>query len=174
MPEREIRSAGSIRYAAYGSNLHPLRLAERLPSARFIGPGFLARRSLHFHKRSLDGSGKCSISSGGSGVHVAVYEISLDDKHRLGGIEGVGLGYSDEIVDVPGFSDCATYIGQPAHIETGLPPYDWYRELVMLGCRYHGFPDEYIRDVCVVDAVSDPDKERNALNWRLVERLRSI
>ena len=173
MPEREIRSSGRIRYAAYGSNLHPLRLGERLPTARCIGVGFLADHSLHFHKRSLDGSGKCSIAAGGSGVHVAVYEISHDDKRRLDDIEGIGRGYSDETIDVPGYSDCATYIGQPTHIEEGLPPYDWYRELVRLGCRYHGFPDDYTRDISVIDAVIDPDEERRVQNWRLVERLLS-
>ena len=173
MPEREFRSASSILYAAYGSNLHPIRIGERLPSARFIGTGFLADQSLHFHKRSLDGSGKCSIVAVGSGVHVAVYEISRSDKHRLDAIEGVGRGYSTEIIDVPGYSDCATYIGQPTHIEEGLPPYDWYRELVWLGCRYHGFPEDYMRDIGDIDAVIDPDEQRRAKNWRLVDKLRS-
>ena len=50
-----------IHYLAYGSNLHPLRLTLRVPSARVIGvvemPGYM----LEFHKRSIDGSGKCLI-----------------------------------------------------------------------------------------------------------------
>lgn len=30
-------TAATIRYAAYGSNLHPLRLAARITSARLLG-----------------------------------------------------------------------------------------------------------------------------------------
>ena len=107
-------------------------------------------------------------------MHVAVYEISLDDKRRLDGIEGVDRGYSDKIVDVPGYSACATYIGQPTHIEAGLRPYDWYRELVMLGCRYHGFPDDYMDRIAMFATQTDPDAERHRQNWQLIERARSF
>ena len=160
-----------IRYAAYGSNLHPVRLTERLPSARLLGAGRLPAFSLSFEKRSLDGSGKCTISPGGGGVYVAVYEISLADKQQLDMIEGVGKGYACITVDVPGFNHCTTYIAEDSHRDPAARPYDWYRELVLLGCRYHGFPAEYIRHVGEVDADCDGNLERRADNHRLLMRM---
>jgi hypothetical protein len=161
-----------VRYAAYGSNLHPVRLTDRLPSARLVGPGFLPGHSLEFHKRSLDESGKCTIAAGGEGVYVAIYDVSEDDKRRLDAIEGVGRGYSDDVVDVPGFSACSTYVAEPAYVEPGLRPYDWYRELVLLGCRFHGFSDDYIARIAAIASVSDPDASRQAGNRKLIERMR--
>lgn len=84
-------------YAAYGSNLHPLRLRERVASARLIGTHFLADWSLRFHKRSRDKSAKCNIDAGGSGIYVAVSDISVADMRTLDGIEGLGSGYSEAI-----------------------------------------------------------------------------
>ena len=49
-------------YLAYGSNLHPVRLTERVPSARFLGLTSLFGYQLRFHKRhEPDGSGKCNM-----------------------------------------------------------------------------------------------------------------
>ena len=163
----------SVLYAAYGSNLHPIRLSERLSSARLKGTGFLPGMSVGFHKRSVDGSGKCTIDEGGDGVYVAVYEISTDDKKRLDAIEGVGQGYTDETVDVPGFSACMTYVGEPGYIDRSSVPYLWYRELVVLGCRYHGFPRHYIERLEATDVLADPDPERRAKNSELIERIRN-
>ena len=161
-----------IRYAAYGSNLHPVRLTERLPAARFKGPAFLPGYALSFTKRSEDGSGKCTIGLGGDGVHLAVYEISARDKERLDEIEGVGAGYEAIDVDVPGIGTCATYIAASSHVDPDLCPYDWYRELVLLGCRYHGFPDEYVRRIAALAFAADGDVARSELNHGLVRRIR--
>jgi gamma-glutamylcyclotransferase len=63
-----------VHYLAYGSNLHPLRLTLRVPSARVIGvvemPGYM----LEFHKRSIDGSGKCLIYTE-QGEHHKMYGV---------------------------------------------------------------------------------------------------
>jgi len=162
----------SIRYAAYGSNLHPLRLMERIRSARLLGSGFIAGHGLHFNKKSVDKSGKCSIAEAGPGVYVAVYEMSADDKSTLDGIEGVGCGYSDEVIDVPGFSACATYIVEDSYLDNIQMPYDWYRELVLLGCRHQRFPEEYVDRIIAIETKADPDSARNAKNWQLIERIR--
>ena len=161
----------NVRYAAYGSNLHPVRLTERLSSAQLVGPAFVPGRTLEFHKRSIDGSAKCTIVEGGEGVHVAVYDISIDDKHRLDEIEGVGRGYSDETIDVPGFGLCATYVAEPTHVVTDLGPYRWYQALVVQGCRFHGFPASYIARIAGVASVEDPDDARRVTNDALVARL---
>ena len=160
-----------IRYAAYGSNLHPVRLGDRLPTSRLIGPGWLPGYSLSFAKRSVDGSGKCTIERGGDGVYVAVYEISQRDKERLDEIEGVGCGYATLEVDIPGFSLSESYIAEPSHTVPDARPYDWYRELVLLGCRYHGFPEQYIGRIEGHAADYDPDAVRREVNRQLINRM---
>lgn len=158
-------------YAAYGSNLHPARLAERLPSARLLGTGQLQDWSLRFHKRSRDASGKCNIVPGREGACFAIFDISRDDKSVLDRIEGVGSGYAAASLIIPPFGECATYIAEASHVDDALRPYDWYRQLVLAGANYHGFPDDYIARIERVQAVGDPDAERGASQWALAGKI---
>ncbi len=162
-----------MKYAAYGSNLHPLRLTERTPSAQLIDAGFLPNWSLSFHKRSKDESGKCSIVAGDTGVHFAVFELSAADKLTLDSIEGVGVGYSETLLRIPGFGDCLSYIAEESHVDDSLQPYDWYKELVLEGMRFHGFPEHYLKTIDSIQALRDPDPERRARNWKTVELVRA-
>ncbi len=157
-----------LRYAAYGSNLHPARLRARVPSARLLGIGHLPNQSLCFHKKGKDGSGKCSIRKSGAGVHVAVYEIRSNDKPRLDRVEHAGIGYAVEDLEVQDFGECFTYRATEAHIVEGLAPYCWYREMVLRGFEVHGFPQPYIDVVRSVPGVSDPDSERRRKNWAFI------
>ena len=162
-----------MRYAAYGSNLHPLRLTERISSAQLIGIGFLPHWSLCFHKRSKDHSGKCSILIGGIGVHFAVFELNAEDKQTLDKIEGLGVGYSEILLSIPDFGNCVSYIAEKSHVDDSLQPYDWYKELVLEGARFHGFPEHYLQPIESLQALCDPDPERRARSWRTVELVRA-
>lgn len=162
-----------MRYAAYGSNLHPLRLTERISSAQLVATGFLPNWSLQFHKRSNDGSGKCNILSGGNGIHVAVFEISATDKLELDRIEGLGVGYSETILSVPGIGPCASYVAEQSHIDDSLVAYDWYKELVLLGASVHGFPDSYLDRIDSVPVRQDPSPDRRVDSWKIVGLLKS-
>jgi hypothetical protein len=65
-----------IHYFAYGSNLHPVRLIERVPSANLVGVIGLSKHRLAFQKRSKDGSSKCNLFQTGSAsdlVYGAIY-----------------------------------------------------------------------------------------------------
>ena len=156
-------------YAAYGSNLHPLRLAKRISSAEFVGTSFLPDWSLHFHKRGADGSGKGNVLSGGDGVHVAIFEISADDKLILDGIEGVG--YTAVFLEVATFGDCVSYVADESHIDGTLEPYDWYKQLVLIGARTHGFPASYLNRIDSIATCQDPDTKRWARQWETVQSL---
>ena len=162
-----------MKYAAYGSNLHPSRLTERTSSAQLVGTGFLSHWSLCFHKRSQDESGKCSIVAGDTGVHFAVFELSAADKLTLDSIEGLGAGYAEILLRVPRCGDCVSYIAEESHIDDGLQPYDWYKELVLQGMRFHGFPEHYVKPVESIAALGDPDRERSARNWKTVELVKA-
>ena len=137
-----------------------------------LGKGFVENHELRFNKRSIDASGKCSVETSGAGVHVAVYEMNAAEKRVLDEIEGVGRGYHDTVIDVPGFSDCAVYIAEDEYKDDDLRPYAWYRELVLLGCRYLEFPDAYIATIATVDSIPDPDIARREQNESLIRRIR--
>lgn len=158
-------------YAAYGSNLHPRRLGARISSARLFGTSFMDGWSLHFHKRGDDGSAKCSILPNGDGVHLAVYELSADDKRVLDRIEGIGFGYTEEVLSVPDVGECTTYIAAKSHVDDSLHPYDWYKELVLIGARSHGFPDSYLNRISALPTCQDPDLARRARQWKKVEQI---
>lgn len=163
---------GIYQYAAYGSNLHPDRLRKRVSSASLIGTGLLPGYSLRFHKRGYkDGSGKCNIVTGGSGVHIAIFELAESDRSRLDQCEGVGYGYDHHTIEVDRFGTCSTYIAAEKFIDDTLTPMDWYKAYVLRGARFHGFPIEYISVLESQTAIADPDQNRARREWQLLEKL---
>ena len=159
-------------YAAYGSNLHPQRLRERIRSATLRGTGFLQKYTLQFHKRGQDRSAKCGFSDCGQGMHVAVYEVDDGDRKILDNIEGVGRGYDVDEISVPGFGKCFTYVAARSHIDELLHPFDWYREMVLLGCLAHAFPVAYRERIAAIPVMEDPHPPRRKTNWHTVELMR--
>lgn len=160
-------------YLAYGSNLHPTRTGERVPSATLLGTTVVINRVLQFHKRSVDGSAKCNMTRGDGAVHAAVYDIPADEKPYLDQAEGLGLGYRTETLEVPGHGECYTYIAIGTQIDESLKPYSWYKQLVIVGCQALQFPQRYIDSVAAVDCIADPDNERHARNMQIVRRART-
>lgn len=164
---------GHMRYAAFGSNLHPLRLRARVSSAELLGTGIVPGWQLCFHKRSADASAKCNIVEAQSVIYVAVYELDQRGRRKLDHIEGIGHGYKSVTIDVPGFGECYAYHAVDSHIDDSLQPYSWYKELVLLGSQEHGFPDDYCAAIAEIQAIEDPDFRRNDSHRNLIETLRS-
>lgn len=162
-----------MRYAAYGSNLHPFRLRERIASATFVETSFVPGWSLRFHKRSIDDSGKCNIVSGGTGIYVAIFDISTADKAVLDKIEGLGSGYNEISLAVPELGECMSYSAEDSYVDDSLVPYEWYKELVLIGAHTHGFPASYIDRIAVVNSRKDPNPHRDAKNWTTVRLARA-
>ena len=162
----------SLHYAAYGSNLHPERLQRRLASARLAGTGFLPGYALHFQKRGADGSAKCTILPDGTGVHLAVYSIDAAEKPLLDRIEGIGQGYDPVTLDLPGFGPAFSYMASASHLADDLRPFCWYREMVLRGCRRHGFPADYVAAIDAIVPLRDPNVRRRQSNWAIVEMMR--
>lgn len=80
-----------IHYFAYGSNLHPVRLMKRVPSAELVGVIKHSCHRLSFHKKSNDGSGKCNmLETGADSDHVygAIYKLKPEHKKDLDKYEG--------------------------------------------------------------------------------------
>ena len=164
----------SYRYAAYGSNLHLLRLKKRVSSAKQLGTSFIARFDLRFNKRSdVDGSAKCNIGMGDRGVYVAVFEIARSQKADLDRIEGLGQGYNELAFEDPDFGELLTYVADPAVIDESLAPIDWYKEMVLLGGKSNDFSSEYVRTIEETASIEDPDKGRSHAQWKIVEEMRN-
>lgn len=164
-------------YLAYGSNLHPTRLRERVPSAALHGPAVLVGHVLRFHKRGRDRSGKCDAYATGRTadvVHGALYRLAPADVETLHDIEGVGRGYDLHAVRVRAGNatlDAFTYRANAAWIDDALAPWDWYKTLVVAGARRHGFPEDYVRAIDAVASVADPDAARAAAHAGLLARV---
>ena len=132
-----------LHYFAYGSNLHPVRLIERIPSAELIGAVELPGYRLEFHKTSEDESGKCNAFATGSSsdlIHGALYQLAFEHKPILDRIEGAGHGgYIASEISVRHRHHeyaCFTYLAEPSHLNDDLEPYHWYKQLVVLGAKH--------------------------------------
>ncbi|MDJ0713206.1 MAG: gamma-glutamylcyclotransferase family protein [Prochloraceae cyanobacterium] len=164
-------------YIAYGSNLHPVRLAKRCPSAAVVGTGLLKGWKLAFRKRSRDGSAKCDAVRTGNLKHsicVAVYEIPSIEKSDLDRAEGLGIGYhSEEILlevsetKMRGF----LYVAAQTALDEELLPYNWYKAMVLLGARFHSFPKTYVAELNTTLAISDSNVNRSKKNWQIVREM---
>ena len=166
-------------YLAYGSNLHPYRLQQRISSATFISTVALPSWSLFFHKRGQDGSGKCNLIFTGetsSLSHAAIYKIAPDEKAKLDLFEGEGRGYDTKYLTV-NLNNQKTkvfcYLAAPEAIDETLLPFDWYQQLVYLGARYHQFSSSYLKFIESIDTRSDSNTIRNDDNKRLVNVLKN-
>jgi hypothetical protein len=158
-----------VKVFAYGSNLCIERLHARTPSARATLVGTLAGHSLRWHKKSVDGSGKCdafATDSGSDLVWGVVYELTREDKIVLDGFEGLGEDYFEKVVSVRSRDgvvvDAIAYSANPLLLEDGLRPWHWYKGFVTTGASQHGFPDDYRRALDAIDAADDPDAARHA------------
>jgi len=163
-----------VYYFAYGSNLHPPRLAARVPSSRFHGLARLRGHKLYFHKRGGDGSGKCNVHFTGRStdiVHGAVFAMHRAEVRLLDRVEGVGHGYwrVARPLSVGGrLTRVFYYVAQPDFIEARLAPFDWYHALVLSGARGHRFPAQYLREIATIATVGDHDRHRDRHHRRLL------
>ena len=164
-------------YFAYGSNLHPVRLLERVPSAQLVGVIKLRQHRLAFHKKGHDRSSKCNLVRTGEesdGVYGAIYEMDSAHKEALDCIEGNGNGYHDRqlTVELHGKEhSCFTYFAQQSYIENNLKPYHWYKDLVVLGAKHLQFPDGYVRSIELIESVEDLDDARREHHDLLIEKI---
>ena len=167
--------SGVLKYLAYGSNMHPLRLRQRVPSCEPIGTAHLRGYRLHFHKNGRDGSGKCSITRTermSDRIIGVVYEMHAAERHLLDKAEGLGAGYDLASLKVSCrgvLQQVFCYVADPAHVDETLRPYDWYKALVVGGAHAHRLPADYIRELNQVQAVADPNAARASLHFGIAE-----
>lgn len=153
-----------LHYLAYGSNLYPRRLQYRVPSAQVIGTVGLMGWQLKFHKCGLDASAKCNIVQTGKTADVvygAVYEMLASEKNELDKVEGLNSGYSLAQIEITELGTAFFYQAENEYIDDELLPFDWYKELVVAGGRFHAFPETYLAQINCVNTMLDYDKARH-------------
>lgn len=166
-----------LRYLAYGSNLLPQRLRERVPSARPLGIVPLSDWRLTFDKRGRDGSAKCNLQpssaqatdrQGHPLAFAAVYEIPQCERHALDAAEDLGRGYLEHRMHTPEFGPMFFYRAAMDFVDPSLTPFDWYHALVLAGARHHAFPASYLRQIEQITTRPDPDVERRTAALQLM------
>lgn len=163
-------------YFAYGSNLHPVRLQQRVSSAKLIAATCVAGYQLRFHAQGMDHSAKCNIvvaEESGAGVWGAIYEIDNNQHEQLKKYAGPAYETTKlRIVHEGTEYDCRTYVAKPEHIDNPLEPFEWYRDMVYLGAQYHHFPNKYNLAIIGIGCKEDSDEQRRKLNHVLILELK--
>ncbi len=154
-------------YFAYGSNMCAPRLRERAPSAQFRTTGFLRGHELRFHKRGIDGSGKCDAhltNNVDDQIWGVVFDIHSAHQSALDRAEWIGTGYERKLVLIDTAEgtrlEAFAYHALPSAIARGLHPYRWYRDLVIAGAKQHELPTSYVAMLQRVTTREDPDTNR--------------
>jgi len=151
-----------MRNFAYGSNMCKGRLAERVADAEFVGLAHLTAFDLRFHKRSVDGSGKCDAYFTGDPDDIiwgAIVDIPDSRRGELDAAEGLGRGYEERHVTVIDRKqqphNVMMYVATISHIDPALAPYCWYLSLVLEGAQSQGLPDTYLARISATPCKSD-------------------
>ncbi len=153
-------------YLAYGSNLHPRRLEERVGPVELLGTVALREWTLRFDKRGGDGSAKANLHAAvgqSRRAFAAAYELSHRQIAVLDRFEGRGWGYETfpMSLSMRGESvDGLTYLAPSQWITPAMVPFDWYVRLIVEGARFHGFPRRYVEEIANQPTRRDPDAGR--------------
>lgn len=133
-----------ILYFAFGSNMCTVRMKQRIPSAKVVGPATLPHWILVCNKLGRDGSAKANIvRRHGAVVHGVLYKLNSNDLEILDQIEA---GYQRKTLKV--ISSASTSARAEAYVGTRLTtnplPFGWYKDLILSGAREHGLPESYL------------------------------
>ncbi len=152
----------TLKYFAYGSNLHFKRFQQRVASARFIDIAVLSGYQLAFHKHGADDSAKCNIIRAQAEVHGVVYEIAATEKPILDQLES-GYESSEFVVNTTtGSLKPYAYVATDQNINHSLLPYHWYKQYVLHGAQQHGLDADYCSIIESQVSINDPDARRHA------------
>lgn len=129
---------------AYGSNLDPNRLMDRVGTVTEWQAGVLPGFTLRFNKAASHSSGNCYANIGHDAnkrCPAVAYRLSREQMATLDGYEGVPNHYRR--IALPFYSEnpaiefAQVYIAQPEQLIEGAEPTPAYRGHIEAGYRYH-------------------------------------
>ena len=141
-------------YFAYGSNLKQGQLVRRCPGSTVIGRARLPGYRLAFTRYSTKRKGGVAdvVAEPGSEVWGVLYDIDDAGMESLDSCEGAPRAYRRETLTV--LDDGGVDVEAQVYIanKTGeFAPSRAYLDLIVVGGREHGLPEEY---VSAVDAIT--------------------
>ena len=133
-------------YFAYGSNMLPKRLLERIKKYHTVFQVVLPDHEFIYNKKSIDGTAKANVKSNdGKEVHGVCFEIDEDDFAVLKKYEG---GYDQRNIVVTtkngNKTKAVTYIS--ASIDASLVASAEYKSMVVNGAKHWGLSESYISE----------------------------
>ena len=135
-------------YAAYASNLDPVRMGERCPHSPLQGTGWLVGWRLTFGGAELgwDGALPTLVEDPLGSVFVAVYDVTPEDAGLLDGWEGGDFGlYRKARVRVQTLEgEKVAWVYVLDAYEGGLPSAG-YVSMLADAAEAAGAPDDYVR-----------------------------
>ena len=168
---RSERTQPDVLYFAYGSNLWLPRLKARVPGVRALGRALLRGHDFRWHKKGDDGSGKGNVVAvgGRAVVYGALFAIPKEEVFSLDHAEGAGYSrITVSLESTRGDVTAETYVARESAIDDTRQPYSWYKALVIAGAESYGLPPAYVDNLRLVDAVHDPDAERDRRHRRFL------
>lgn len=176
MPIDDAEGSAQERFLcfAYGSNMLTARLttADRAPSARAVGTGYVEGYRLTFAKVSRERGGRCSgkcdiepAAEKNARVYGVLFSIARADEGTLDQTEGPGYTkITMPVITTQGSEEATVYVAVSDRKDTALQPYGWYKGYVLAGAIEHGLPDWYVNQIRAFTAIADPDDERRTRN----------
>ncbi|KAK3283933.1 hypothetical protein CYMTET_8389 [Cymbomonas tetramitiformis] len=153
---------------AYGGNLDPQRMAERVGSFNLREYACLKNWKVCFEKQAGDGSGYANIvKSEGDVVEGALYEIEPAAIRALDRYEGVASGHyrrvkATVITKQSGDRECWLYVAEQSRCQRGLRPRREYLNHLLKGQDiFTSFYTDRLRNVPVHDSTQE-SAERNS------------
>lgn len=144
-----------VYYFAFGSNMDPKRMQERVPAARGWGRAKLQGWVFVCNKSGMDGTAKANLQPSAEGlVWGVVYRLDAKSLPELDVFEG---GYERLSVEVlseqHGLLKCEVYVSD--RLTADPRPAAWYKQHMVAGADAHQFPEHYVsmlRALPVVEA----------------------
>ena len=140
-------------YAAYGSNMDPAQMRQRCPSSPFSGTGWIPGWRLTFGAEDVGWEGALATlvpdeGAGGSGVFVALYDLTAADEAALDAWEGADHGlYRKVRLRVHTLAgDVVAYAYALDAFEGGLPSAR-YLGAIADAAEAAGAPEDYLTEL---------------------------
>ena len=146
-------------YFAYGANMHPDHMRDRVPGAKVVGPGSVGGFRLSFSVFSTEWQGGAANLEPDDQSHVwgVLWEVPEDQWQGLDAYQGHPTFFRREDVPVDGPNGPAVaWTYRVAHqAGTFVRPTDAYIHLLHTAIRIQGLPPEALDDV---DRAARPPK----------------
>jgi gamma-glutamylcyclotransferase len=162
---------------AYGSNMLTRRLAaaDRAPSAKAKGLGYVPGYRFTFDKRSKDESGKGNMLKtdvATDRVYGVLFSVARKDETSLDEKEGYKpdgtAGYDKVSVAVTTANGSQHAIAYIARVTQASVPFHWYKAFVVAGAMEHDLPAPYIEWLRTFPSQPDGNAARRIENEELL------